>query len=84
MSDSRKTLYAITVQVETVTIGSGDTAWRGSVQVPTFYLDADVQGIVSEDHAARIASTIINPLGEIPAERIHVSAVALTVASYLA
>lgn len=33
-------------------------------QVPTFFLDAGVQGIVSTDHAKRIAADILGP-GEV-------------------
>lgn len=29
---------------------------------PTFFLSVDVQGIVSADHARRIATNVINPL----------------------
>ena len=32
-------------------------------QIPTFILNSDVQGIVSEEYAARIAEDIINPTG---------------------
>jgi len=68
-------MYAVTANVETVAMGTGDREWRGSRQVPTFYLDEATQGIVSPDHAERIAREIIDPLNEIPAERIHVRAV---------
>lgn len=33
--------------------------WRRNVQLPTFYLDADVQGIVSAQHAETIAREMI-------------------------
>jgi hypothetical protein len=42
-------LYAITVRTET---RNGD--YTGMIESPTFYLNSDVQGIVSEDHAKRI------------------------------
>jgi len=32
-----------------------------TMQVPTFYLLANVQGIVSEAHAARVAADVIGP-----------------------
>ena len=35
--------------------------WRESTQLPTFFLDKDIQGIVDEKHAARIAEKLINP-----------------------
>lgn len=49
-------MLAITAQRAT---RRGD--YTGSEQVPTFYLDENVQGIVSEDHAKRIAADIIGP-----------------------
>lgn len=36
-----------------------------SRQVPTFYLLAAVQGIVSEDHARRVALDVIDPTGDL-------------------
>lgn len=38
---------------------SGST-W--AIQIPTFYLDENVQGIVSESQVEKIAHSIINPL----------------------
>lgn len=35
--------------------------WVSERQVPTFYLDENVQGIVDEDHAVRIAEDILRP-----------------------
>jgi hypothetical protein len=70
-------MYAITATVETIEFGLGELAWHGTRQVPTFYLDEDVQGIVSAGHATRIAADVIDPLGAIPRERIHVHAVKL-------
>lgn len=37
--------------------------WTCSQQVPTFILNGDIQGIVSIDHAARIAEKVVNPTG---------------------
>jgi hypothetical protein len=71
-------MYAITAQIETRDIKSGNTAWHGSRQVPTFYLDEHVQGIVGEDHAARIALDVLNPLGALDSNRIHVTAVKIS------
>lgn len=53
-------MNAYTVQ-GTVTHVTAD-GWRGTVQVPTFYLSADVQGIRDAAHAERIARDIIDPL----------------------
>jgi len=33
--------------------------------VPTFYLDENVQGIVSEEHAIEIATEVVNPFGDL-------------------
>lgn len=33
--------------------------WVATTQVPTFYLDENVQGIISEDHAVKIARDIL-------------------------
>ena len=69
-------MYAITAHVETRTINPGrETAWHGTRQVPTFYLDETVQGITGPAHAVSIARTIIDPLSEIPPHRVHVTAV---------
>lgn len=35
--------------------------WSTTYQIPTFYLDSNVQGITSAEHAERIAASIINP-----------------------
>jgi hypothetical protein len=34
-------------------------------QVPTFLLDGDIQGIVSQEHAGRIVSDICNPTNDV-------------------
>ena len=52
--------YAITANRYTET----PDGWKGSVQVPTFYLLANVQGIVSEEHAARIAHDVLGTTPE--------------------
>jgi uncharacterized protein (UPF0212 family) len=38
-----------------------DRIWTGTRQCPTFYLDSKVQGIVSAEHAERIAREIVDP-----------------------
>ena len=35
--------------------------YKCSKQFPTFYLDSQVQGIVSVEHAVKIARDILNP-----------------------
>jgi hypothetical protein len=66
-------MYAITATVET-TVHSKSGDWHGARQIPTFYLDENVQGIVSEAHAERIAREIIDPLSS---RTVHVCAVKL-------
>ena len=43
-------------------------------QVPTFFLDSNVQGIVDEKHAEQIANEIINPTQD---ENLRVTVVAV-------
>jgi hypothetical protein len=66
------TVYAIHAMIST---HNGD--YEGSKAVPLFYLDGDVQGLLSATAACGIAATILNPLGSIPADDVHVSAYAL-------
>lgn len=42
-------------------MGDGWTAVR---QVPTFYLNGNVQGFTDEDGASKIAQTILNPTND--------------------
>jgi hypothetical protein len=51
-------LYQITAQYV-----RNDNGYTCSRQVPTFYLDSRVQGIVSVDHAEKIAREVIDPAG---------------------
>lgn len=67
------TVYAIHAMISTHV---GD--YQGSRAVPLFYLDSDVQGIMSATHACEIAATVLNPLGLIPAADVHASAFACT------
>lgn len=48
--------YVVTAQVVREKGG-----WTSSHGVPTFFLDEDIQNIVSEDHAEKIAKSIIDP-----------------------
>lgn len=45
--------------------------------VPTFYLDANLQGIISESHACIIARDILDPFGNISELTIHASRVTI-------
>ena len=73
-----KVMYAITGTIETRSFGSGVIEWSGTRQVPTFYLDADVQGITDAAHAVRIAATVVDPLSQIRPGRIHLHAEPVT------
>lgn len=46
----------------TVTKTEGDTST--TTQIPTFYLNADVQGILNDAQAVRVAQRIIDPFGD--------------------
>jgi hypothetical protein len=50
--------------------------WQSTEQLPTFFLAADLQGIVSEDHAVKIARDMIDTLtaGRSDIDSVHVSA----------
>lgn len=51
--------YLIVVRVSRTT----KTGWTSAVDVPTFFLDGDIQAIVDADHAARIARKTVDPYG---------------------
>lgn len=53
------TLWAITATVTYYSFVA--EGWQTTRQVPTFYLNENVQGIISEEHAKRIARAIVNP-----------------------
>jgi hypothetical protein len=48
--------------------------WIGTKQIPTFYLDENVQGITDVAHAERIATSIIRATGDAD-NYVHVVAV---------
>lgn len=52
-------MYAIVAMRHFANVTNGGYEWLGSTQVPTFYLDENVQGIVDEDHAREIALEIL-------------------------
>ena len=49
-------MYAVTVSVT-----NSPQEWSETKHLPTFYLDENVQGITSEDHAKTIVLDIIDP-----------------------
>jgi hypothetical protein len=61
-------MYSITATVTRTVDG-----WTSTHSLPTFYLHPSVQGIVSEDHAARIAHRMLSETAGDGAE-IHASA----------
>jgi hypothetical protein len=42
-------------------------------QIPTFFLNGNIQGIVNAEHAAKIATGIVNPTGDESLE-VHINA----------
>jgi hypothetical protein len=67
-------MYAITASITVLVNTPTQFAVTSSRQIPTFYLDETVQGITSEDHAARIARTILDPWGLTPERDIVITA----------
>jgi hypothetical protein len=53
-------MYAIAANIRRAT---GNDEYL-HVSVPTFYLNPDMQGIVDEHHARKIAQDILNPFGD--------------------
>lgn len=51
-------MYAITATIS----GTNTEGWEFSCGLPTFYLNANVQGIMNEAHAEKIARAILDPL----------------------
>lgn len=43
------------------TVSRESDGWTSTRQIPTFFLDPDIQGIVSVEHAQKIALDIIDP-----------------------
>lgn len=70
-------LWAITAQVEVHRPAEGyPNGWTSSRQVPTFYLDPLVQGILTEAGAVKIAEDILSTAGAVDGESVtlHVTA----------
>lgn len=67
-------MYQITVQLETATRDEKwPQPWSASLQVPTFFLDENIQGIVSVEHAERIARGMFAATANLV--RVHATAV---------
>lgn len=74
--EAQPKLYAITAQVETTLPDALGTPWSISRQVPTFYLDPLVQGILDEAGARRVAENILHTAaGDSEGVTLHVTAV---------
>lgn len=63
--------YAVTAQVNR----TRPDGWTSSRQVPTFYLNTAVQGILNDEHAHRVAAALIADLVDDPDADIIVTAV---------
>jgi hypothetical protein len=61
------------------TITRTDGRWVKTWQIPTFYLHENVQGIVSEDHAVRVARNVVDVFGIFPEDRVSLHAVKMDV-----
>lgn len=61
------TMFAIGAQRHTK-----DGQWTGSQQVPTFYLHPNVQGLLTEEDAVRVAQRILGPDHTVTAVRVRV------------
>lgn len=57
-------MWLIDAQLLTVETDSNGGIWRGTRQIPTFFLDERVQGIVDAEHAKTIALQILDPMDE--------------------
>lgn len=53
-------MYKVVAQLE----HSREDGWSRSVQIPTFFLDENVQGIVNEQHCLRIVCDMLNPFDD--------------------
>ena len=67
-------MYAITASITVLVNTPTMLAVRSTRQLPTFYLDETVQGIINEYHAASIARTILDPWGITPERDIVITA----------
>jgi hypothetical protein len=68
-------MWMIQAQVGTTGTSTDGADWTGSRQVPTFFIGRRVQGAQTREAAERIAREVLNPIGAIPDERIHVTVI---------
>lgn len=47
---------------------------EGAVQIPTFYLNSEIQGIINIGHAKRVAKDVINPEGHYRDDQLEITA----------
>ena len=60
-------------QIQATVVEKRADGYSVTHQIPTFYLDSNIQGIVSEEHAAKIATDILNP-AKLASLQVHVAA----------
>jgi hypothetical protein len=68
--------YVVTASFDTEETDAHGVTWTRNNRVPTFYLNADIQGILDEAGAERVASRILEGKGR----TIHAHAIALDAA----
>lgn len=56
-------MFAVQAVVTTMDVFAGNEHWR-TEQLPTFYVNGDVQGFFTEAGAAEIARRILDPFGQ--------------------
>lgn len=54
-------LYMIQATVVVHSVDANGRKYETTRQIPTFYLNADIQGIRDIDHAVEVAHRVINP-----------------------
>lgn len=53
-------MYVISATVKVKT----EDGYSKIIQIPTFFLDENIQGIVDREHARKIAAQVINPTND--------------------
>jgi len=67
-------MYAVLAVLSRTTTDGQGNEWRTNKHLPTFYLNENVQGILNEEGAERVARSILDPFGEM-GDRLMVGAV---------
>ena len=66
-------LYQITA-TRTITTTRNGSDWTSTKQIPTFYLDSNMLGIVDSEHAEKIARRILGDGDRVSSVRLSVHA----------